>query len=123
MQSRILFRLRDGFAGTITELARELGSFRPSVSRSLTSLLLRLMVCRNGDSLVLTDEGREELRKIMETRFDDENLWRRVSLDELREWVREWDIEYLKGEYERLKGEKNIVEEELLRRAEEVLEG
>ncbi len=56
-------------------------------------------------------------------RFDDESLWRRVTLDELAEWVKEWDIEYLKDEYERLKGETRVVEEELLRRAAEVLKG
>ena len=54
-------------------------------------------------------------------RFDDENLWRRVTLDELREWVKEWDVEYLKDERERLQGELLVVEEELLRRAGMIL--
>ena len=54
-------------------------------------------------------------------RFDEENLWRRLSLEGLAECVKEWDEELLKAERERLEGEMYVVEEELIRRARMIL--
>jgi len=54
-------------------------------------------------------------------RFDEENLWRRLSLGGLADCVKEWDIELLKAERERLEGEMYVVEEELIRRARMIL--
>ena len=57
----------------------------------------------------------------MPVRFDEENLWRRLSLDDLAECVKGWDKELLKAERERLEGEMYVVEEELIRRARMIL--
>jgi len=57
----------------------------------------------------------------MPVRFDEENLWRRLSLDDLAECVKGWDEELLKAERERLEGEMYVVEEELIRRARMIL--
>ena len=54
-------------------------------------------------------------------RFDEEDLWRRLSLEGLADCVKEWDEELLKAERERLEGEMYVVEEELIRRARMIL--
>ena len=60
LQERILFRLDQSPARTVTELAEAAGALRPSVSRSLKTLREDNLVERSRNGWTLTSAGREE---------------------------------------------------------------
>jgi DNA-binding MarR family transcriptional regulator len=60
LQTQILVSLGKQHASSIVSLARNLGSSRPAVSRSLKALADQGFVRRDGRAWSITDEGREE---------------------------------------------------------------
>ena len=63
LQVRILLRLQQGPARTVSELAAAVGAWRPSVSRSLKTLRNDELVARNRNGWTLTPTGEEEANR------------------------------------------------------------
>ena len=64
LSQRILFALSRKSASSVTDLARDLGLLRPSVSRAVSSLQNAGLISRQGRTLLLTEAGQEELRRL-----------------------------------------------------------
>jgi len=65
LQRRILLALANKNASSIVALARDLDAKRPSVSRSVKSLLNTKLIVRQRRTLSLTEAGQEEVGRIM----------------------------------------------------------
>ena len=63
LQARILLRLEQGAARTVTELALAVGAQRPSVSRSLKTLRNEELVAHRRNGWTLTLAGEEEAKR------------------------------------------------------------
>lgn len=63
LQVRILLRLAQGPARTVSELAEAVGARRPSVSRSLKALRSEMLVERRLNGWILTLAGEEEAKR------------------------------------------------------------
>ena len=63
LQVRILLRLEQGTARTVSELASTIGAQRPSVSRSLKTLRNDKLVERSRNGWTLTSAGEEEAKR------------------------------------------------------------
>ena len=64
LNRRILLTLSKKSASSVTALARDLGLLRPSVSRSVNALQESGLIARQGHTLLLTEEGQEEVQRL-----------------------------------------------------------
>src|SRR5260370_4887116 len=64
LSQNVLLALSRNSASSVTDLALGLGLLRPSVSRAVSSLQNAGLVSRQGRTLLLTEAGQEEVRRL-----------------------------------------------------------